>query len=273
MLMATLFYALMNMTVKLVPNVPVYEIMFFRALVTLGISYYFIKKAGLNPLGNNKKLLILRGIFGFLSLSLYFLTLQKIPLASAVTLQYLSPIFTTIFAVFFLKQKVALAKWFFFALAFTGVLIIKSTDFRIEPFYLLAGIGSAFFSGLAYNIIAKLKGVDDPMVIIFYFPLVTLPLVTINTISNWYTPNLYEFILLILIGIFTQFGQYYMTKSYQEGPMAEVSIFQYLGIIYALVLGFFVFHENFMFLTLAGMFLVIIAIILSFVFDKIKNNF
>jgi len=101
MLLSTFFFSLMNLSIKFVPHIPAFELILFRSVISLVLSYGLIHYKGLNPLGNNRKFLLLRGFFGMLSLTTFFFTLQKLPLASAVTLQYLSPIFTVLFAVFF----------------------------------------------------------------------------------------------------------------------------------------------------------------------------
>lgn len=263
MLLSTLSFALMNIAVKMLPRIPVFELVFFRALVTLAMSAIVIKQAGIPFFGNNKLLLISRGVFGSISLLLYFVTVQEIPLASAVTIQYLSPIFSTFLAIYVLHQPMQPFKWVFFAISFAGVTMVKGFDDRISTLMLLCGIGSAVFSALGYNTIGKLKGQDDPRVIIMYFPLVTLPLITIPTITNWVTPDWKELLLLLAMGIFTQLGQLYMTWAYHTENIGRVAIFQYLGIVYALLLGYFVFDESFTFQSIAGMGLVVAGVVLS----------
>jgi len=75
----------------MVPHIPAVEIVFFRSLVSLVLSYLILTKAKVSVWGNNRKVLISRGFTGAIALILYFITLQVIPLASAVTIQFLSP--------------------------------------------------------------------------------------------------------------------------------------------------------------------------------------
>ena len=105
MLGASLAFSLMQLCVKYLPHLPAVELVFFRSLVSISICLVMMKKLKLNPLGNNRKILLMRGVFGTIALSMFFYTLQQIPLASAVTIQYLSPIFTALFAAIFLKEK------------------------------------------------------------------------------------------------------------------------------------------------------------------------
>src|SRR5687767_14675953 len=92
MSIATFCIALMNLSIKMVSHIPAVEVILFRSVISLAASYVMIRKLKLHPLGNNRKFLLLRGFFGMISLTTFFFTLQKMPLAGAVTLQYLSPI-------------------------------------------------------------------------------------------------------------------------------------------------------------------------------------
>src|SRR5690606_25780521 len=156
--------------VKFLPHLPAVGNVFFRSLISLLFTYLFLKRANVPLFGNNKKLLVMRGLSGSIGLILFFFTLQNIPLASAVTIQYLSPIFTAILGIYLVKEKVRPIQFLYFGLAFGGVVMIEGFHPRISPTYLIIGVASAFFAGLAYNIIRKLKQSEHPLVIVFYFP-------------------------------------------------------------------------------------------------------
>ena len=100
MLISSFAFSIMTLFVKFIDGIHAFEIIFFRSVFSLIFSLTYLKIKKIAPLGNNKKYLILRGVFGVTALTLFFITLQKIPLANAVTIQYLSPIFTAIFAIF-----------------------------------------------------------------------------------------------------------------------------------------------------------------------------
>ena len=263
MLWASLFFAGMNLCIKFLPHIPTSELVFFRAIITLILSYFTLLKLKISPWGNNKKLLIFRGLAGFVGLSFYFYTVQNMPLATAVTIQYLSPIFSTILAIFILKENVRKIQWLLLAISFVGVALIKGFDNRVSIELLIIGITSAFFSGLAYNIIGKLRGQDHPMVIVFYFPLVTVPAILPFLIYQWETPELIDWIPIIGMGVCTQFAQLYMTKAYLSENVASVSIINYVGIVYALILGAVFFGEYFSLEAIIGMGLVLLGVLLS----------
>ncbi|WP_375586571.1 DMT family transporter [Cyclobacterium xiamenense] len=268
MLLAGFFFALMNVTVKFLPHIPAIEIILFRSIFSFVFSYLLLKKQQVPVLGKNKKLLILRGFVGSIGLITFFYTLQHIPLASAVTIQYLGPVFTSILGIFIVRERVRLIQFFYFAVAFSGVLMIEGFDPRIEPLFLGIGIVSALFSGLAYNVIRKLKNTEHPLVIVFYFPLVTIPIAGLVSYFFWVSPRGWDWGLLLLIGILTQFAQYYMTMAYQNANLAKVASLNYVGIIYALGFGFVLFDETYNLWTYGGMLLVLSGVILNFLHSR-----
>ena len=269
MLLATFLFATMNVFVKLVPNIPAVEVVFFRSLISFVISATILKYKSIPLLGTHHKYLILRGLAGAVALILYFITLQKIPLASAVTIQFLSPIFTTILGIFLVGERVLKWQWLFFVLAFVGVVIIQGFDPRVSPIYFLLGIVSAFAAGLAYNFIRKLNIREHPLVIVMYFPLITLPLTGIYCLFIWVQPVGIEWLYLLCIGVLTQGAQYLMTKAYQAEEISKVASLKYFAIIYALSYGYIIFGETFDLWALLGMILVIFAVVMN-VYYKYK---
>ncbi len=263
MLMATFFFSLMNVCVKLVSHLPAVEVIFFRSVVSLVMSYVAIRRQKLNIWGNNPKTLVLRGTAGAGALILFFITLHNMPLATAVTVQYLSPIFTTILGVFIVKERVKPWQWVFFALSFAGVLVVEGVDTRVSPLYLGLGVVSALLSGLAYNFIRKLNTQEHPLVIVFYFPFITLPIALIYSAFDWVQPQGWDWAILLFVGVLTQLAQYYMTMSYQAEELSKVANLNYIGIIYALVFGFILFDETFKLGAYLGMALVLTGVILN----------
>ena len=247
MLLAGIFFAMMNVSVKYIPHIPAIEIVWFRSVFSLVFTVLVLSKKGIPIFGNNKLNLITRGVVGSISLILFFYTLQRIPLASAVTMQYLSPIFTTILGIFILKENVRPIQFFYFAMAFSGVLIIQGFDPRVDPLSAGMGLISSLASGVAYNMIRKLKTSEHPLVIVFYFPLVTLPIASIIMMFDWVTPQGWDWLILLWVGFCTQNAQYFMTKAYQTGNLSRVSSLSYMGVLYALIFGFFLFGETFPF--------------------------
>ena len=120
MIISSFAFSLMHLCVKAMPHLPAFELVFFRSLGSLMITFFYLNKEKTPIFGNNKKVLFARGAFGTIGLCLFFITLQNIPLAGAVTIQYLSPVFTTLFAIVLLGERVKKLQWVFFILPLQG---------------------------------------------------------------------------------------------------------------------------------------------------------
>lgn len=265
MLTASIAFALMNLSVKSIGHIPVFEVILFRALITLALSYGILKKRKVNPWGSHHRFLIARGVFGSLGLIGYFYTLQHMQLANAIVIHYLSPIFTTLIALMFLGEKVRGIQWIAFAVSFAGVVMVKGFA-NVDTFDFGMGVAGAFFSGLAYNAIRNMKGKEDADVIVFYHPLISLPVVLIYFLffpQSLVMPRGLDWIYLLGTGIFTQIGQYYITRAYQADTAARVSSVSYIGIVWGVLIGALVFKDHYPISVLSGMLVVIAGVMLN----------
>ncbi len=263
MLLATFFFSLMNVFIKAAGHLPIWELVFFRCGISALISFIAIRRQRIDWIGSNRKLLLLRGLFGTIALFMYFTTLANMSLGTAVTIQYLSPVFTTIIAIFILKEKVRPVEWIFFLISFSGVYVMKGFDESAELKYIIIGVCSAVFSGLAYNMVRSLRGKEHPTVVVLHFQLIGALAGSIFSIPSWEMPQGWDWFFLLMTGITTQLGQVNMTKALQQEAMAKVTILNYLGVIYAIVLGYLIFNESYTLATLGGIILVIGGVILS----------
>jgi drug/metabolite transporter (DMT)-like permease len=271
MLLATLAFSIMNVFVKKLNRIPAMEIVFFRCLVSAAICLVGIGRARVDWKGNNNVLLIARGAFGTLALFTFFITMQHLPLATAVTIAYLSPIFTTLIGVLVLGEHVRPKQWLFYAIAFAGVLVIKGFDSSVPLLYLFTGLVSAVGSGVAYNLVRRLKEREHPIVVVLHFQLVGVVAGFIFTVFNWVNPiSAWEWFCLLMCGLLTQFGQTCLTKSLQAERIAHVSILNYTGMIYALIFGVFIFGEHYPAQTIAGIVLVVAGVVLSVIYGQRK---
>ena len=272
MLLSTLAFAIMNVMIKKLANIPSMEMVLFRCAISMSLCFAILKKQSIEWKGSNRGLLIARGTFGTISVYAFFLTLHNMPLGTAVTIQYLSPIFTTVIAIFLLKEKVKPLQWLFFIISFGGVLVIKGFDTRISINMLLIGITSALTSGFAYNMVRSLKEKEHTMVVVLHFQIIGAITGLVFTLFNWRTPQGWEWFYLIMTGLLAQIGQVNLTKSLQLERVANVTIFNYLGIIYALGFGFILFGERYDWLAMAGIALVISGVLFNFFYTRNQNT-
>lgn len=258
---------------------PAHELVFFRSLVSFLISAAIIKYRGLPILGNNRKWLLLRGTAGMLALTIFFFTLHKLPLAIASTLQYLSPIFTVLIASRLFRERVSKMQYVSSLIAFSGVIFIGFNGLmggfsnqKLDLFWMGMGILSAVLSGIAYNAISKLKETEETINIVIYFPMLALPLTGIWCLFDFTVPQGIEWLILLIIGVFTQIAQVCMTRAFLSTNTAVVAPFQYIGAIYALLSGWFVFNEKLELASIIGVCLVVFGVIVGTIFRAGKKQ-
>ncbi|MGF1843738.1 DMT family transporter [Vibrio clamense] len=251
MLFSAFGFALMSACVKYISlyGIPVFEIVAARALVSLIISYIDVKRKGISIWGNNKPLLFVRGFVGTTALMCVYYAVTTLPLAEATILQYVHPIFTALLGVLFLKERVQHSTMICIAFCLAGLLVMvqpsMTTDLTHELplFSVIIALCGAFGSSIAYVIVRKLSQTEDSSVIIFYFPLVALPISTVLIWNDFVWPSFFLTIMLVLVGIFTQIGQYGLTKAMQTQAAGKASAYSYVQIIFSALLGIWVFNE------------------------------
>lgn len=272
MIISSLTFACMNAIVKYLTHVSAYQIVFFRSIGSLFFTFGFLLKHKIPVLGNNKKLLILRGLVGVGSMTFFFMSTKHLPIGTAVSLRYLGPVFAAIFAVFLLKEVIKPLQWLFFAMAFAGVLILKGFDDDLNWFGLLLILLSAIFIGLVYIIISKIGKADHPVVIVNYFMVIATIVGGLLSINTWVNPTVNELILLMSLGVFGYYGSVYMTKALQISETNQIAPFKYLEVIFTVLLGVFVFNEMYSLWSILGIILIITGLILNILYKKRLDN-
>jgi drug/metabolite transporter (DMT)-like permease len=249
-------------------KIPVHELVLSRSIISFTISFFIIKQKKLPLFGVNKKWLLIRGFAGMIALTIFFKTIHQLPIAVASTIQYLAPIFTMIFTLVLLRERIFKLQWLFVLIAFIGVtfiglnaLILKSNPVKLDYFWLTLGVISAVFSGIAYTAIVKLKETDNPINIVSYFPMLSIPIMTVWCFFDFVMPKGIEWFLLLVIGIFTQIAQVLLTKALHQESSSLITPFQYLGSIYAMLMGFFIFEEHLNILILIGVALILVGVV------------
>jgi len=276
MLLSAMGFALMSACVKEVSDlgIPVLEIVAARAIVSVILSYADIKRKKIPVWGHNKPLLIARGVVGAFTLMFVYYAVSTLPLAEATVLQYLHPVFTTILAVFFLKEVIQRSTIACIVISLIGLFIIIQPNLQLEggTHYPWISIGSgvlgAFGSAIAYVLVKKLTKTDDSSVIIFYFPLVAFPISMILLGSDFVVPTLPIVGLLILVGIFTQVGQVGLTKAFHCSDANKASAYAYVQIIFSVSIGWAYFGEVPILTTLLGGGLIMVGALINVLWKR-----
>ena len=263
MILSTLSFALMNALVKYLISYHTFQLVFFRSLGSLILTFSVLKSKNIPLLGNKKTLLLIRGLVGVSAMILFFLGIQYIGVASSVTLRYTSPIFAAILAVISFKEKIKIPQWTFFILAFFGVYLIKSFQPLSSSVGVLLVLGAAFLSAIVYLIISKIGDNDHPVTIVHYFMFIGSLIGGIGSIFFWKTPELKELLLLISLGFFGFFGQYYMTIAFQNYKPHLVAPFKYVEVFFTFTISIFLLDEAYDLVQILGAILIIVALLLN----------
>lgn len=252
MILSAFGFSLMAVCVKLASEqgMPVLEIVAARALVSLILSYIDVRRKGISLLGHKKHLLLSRGTVGALALMCVYYAITNLPLAEATVLQYLHPMFTAILALIFLKERIQTSTMLSIVFSFIGLLLVARPEIIFglskNDFSLLAvaaAVLGAFGSAVAYVLVRKLNETEDASVIIFYFPLVALPISLGLLGSDFVMPSGWTWLTLLFVGLFTQIGQIGLTKAMKTETASKATAFSYLQVVFAMLLGWIIFAE------------------------------
>ncbi|WP_243643681.1 DMT family transporter [Tenacibaculum sp. M341] len=268
MIISAFSFTLLNVFVKSLQHFSVYQIVFFRSLGTLIFTIPLILKQKVSILGNHKKLLLLRGGIGVISLTSFFQSLNYLDVGTAVSIRYTSPIFAAIFALVFLKEKIKSIQWLLFFLALIGVLILKGFSGNVSYLGLFFVCISAISLGLIFVIIRKIGTTENPLVIINYFMIMTFVFGGIMSINHWKNPSVTELLVLLSLGIFGYVGQLYMTKAFQSQETSIIAPLKYLEVVFTILIGVFWFKEVFNLYTLLGVSLILVGLIYNIYLKK-----
>lgn len=263
MLLSTLSFVLMNAFVKYLENIPTFQLVFFRSLGSFVLATTFILSQKIKILGNNRKLLVLRSFLGLSSMTLFFMSIDYLPIGTAVSLRYLAPIFAALFAAIILKEKLRAVQWLLFMMAFVGVLVLRGFDKNVNTTGFVLVLIASILSGLVFVLIRRIGNGDHPLVIVNYFMFTGTVVGGILTIFNWKQPNGYEWLFLVCLGLFGYFGQLYMTKAFQIAKTNLVAPLKYIEVVFTITIGMFWFGEIYTFWSYLGLFLIIVSLVLN----------
>jgi len=259
-------FSLMDVIVKWSVDYPIGQILFFRGF--FGIIFYFfvIPRERLNNFYQTKRpgLHSLRCIAGLIAIVAIFIALRKLPLATVVSISFAAPIFTTIFSIFLLNEKVGIYRWLAVIVGFFGILIITEPGISELNIYYIFPI--IFCLGLSYVAITlRQLSTTEPVWLISLFFSIAITLLSFLTIPfGWVMPSFNHFIILSLIGVFGGVSNLWLSQSYKYSEVSLVTPLKYLTLVFAIIFGYFIWDEIPTIKTLTGALMVIISTLIIF---------
>ena len=259
-------FSLMDVIVKWSEDYPVGQVLFFRGFCGI-IPFLFLipKDRYLDFYKTTRPFLhFKRCLAGLIALVSIFIALRNLPLATVVSITFAAPIFTTIFSIFLLNEKVGLYRWLAVLVGFVGIIIISEPGFSSLNLYYIYPI--IFCLGLSYVAIAirKLSSTEPVWLISFFFSFSIMLLSFLSFYQNWILPSLIDLFLLSLIGILGGLANLWLSQSYKLSEVSLVTPLKYLALVFAIIFGYFIWDEVPTFKTLLGAGLVILSSFIIF---------
>lgn len=249
-LSAAFCFAIMNACVRGAGDLPALQKAFFRNIVALVCAYAVLKKTK-TPVRwkkENSWLLFGRAAAGTVGIICNFYAIDHLVLSDASMLNKMSPFFAILFSFLLLKEKLRIYQIIAVAGSFIGSLfIIKPTLSNMDLVPSLIGLIGGLGAGFAYTMVRSLgmKGEngEKPTMIVFFFSafscLVTMPVLIFS-----YVPMSWQQLgCLLLAGLAGAGGQFAITSAYTFAPARDISVYDYTQVIFAAILGFFLFGQ------------------------------
>jgi len=262
MLIAAFAFSWMNLLAKYLTDFHPLQVVFFRATGTFVFIFPYMLIKRIPVLGKNVFWLCLRGLLSFISLALFFVVIQRIPLGSAVALRYTAPIFSVVFAYFLLKEKVKIWQWIALLISIIGAFVMKGLDLRIDKLSFILILGSSVLVGAVFTIIRYLGSREHFLTIINYFMVFSI-LGSFFFVQSWRMPVGREWLWVCSIGVLGLLGQVFLTRAFQLADTSTVAPIKYMELVYALLFGFLLFGERYTLWPILGMCLVVFGMLLN----------
>ena len=266
MFLSVCAFSIMDLIVKWSDNYPLGQVIFFRGFFGLVFYYFIIPKKRIKDFYFTKRPLLhlSRCFFGLAALLSIFTALRNLPLATVVSITFAAPIFTTIFSIFFLSEKVGYFRWLAVIVGFIGILIISEPGFSSLNIYYIFPV--IFVLGMSYVAISiRQLSSTEPVWLISLFFSAVITIAGIFTIPfGWLMPSFIDLILLSMIGFFGGVANLWLSQSYKFSEVSLVTPLKYLALVFAIGFGYLIWKEIPSSKTLIGAALVITSSIIIF---------
>ncbi|MFQ5772947.1 MAG: DMT family transporter [Kiloniellaceae bacterium] len=246
MVLAVGLFAIMDALVKwLGPTYPTLQLVFFRNLFAfVPLAVYMLRAGSLTGLRTRRPFAhAVRALVGLASLSCLFYAFAHMPLADVVAISFAAPLFVTALAVPLLGEVVGRRRWTAVLVGFLGVLIMIRPDAGVlEPVAIVALAGTVGYA-LVMIFVRKLSRTESSAAIVFYYSLSSTLIAGAFMPFQWVTPNAEDLVLLIAVGLVGGLAQITVTNAFRLADVSVVAPFDYTAMIWAALLGFFVWGD------------------------------
>ena len=275
MFLSVCAFSIMDLIIKWTSDYPLGQVVFFRGFFGIIFYFFIIPKNRIKNFYQTKRVVLhlLRCSIGLIAMIAIFIALRNLPLATVVSISFAAPIFTTIFSIFFLSEKVGVYRWLAVIIGFIGILIITEPGFEDLNIYYVFPI--IFCIGLSYVAVAirQLSSTEPVWLISLNFS-IAITIAGLCTLPyGWKIPSLFDFFVLSLVGLFGGVANLWLSQSYKFSEVSLVTPLKYLGLVFAIFFGYLIWGEAPSLKSLFGGLLVILSSVIIFRRELIIKKF
>jgi len=256
----------MDLIVKWSEYYPLGQVLFFRGFFGVVLYFFIMPRDRIKNFYYTKRvgLHFLRCLFGLIALIAIFIALRNLPLATVVSISFAAPIFTTIFSIFFLSEKVGFYRWLAVLIGFIGIIVITEPGFESLNIYYIYPI--IFCLGLSYVAITiKQLSTTEPVWLISLNFSVAITFASLFTIPfGWVMPDIKDLFFLCMIGFLGGFANLWLSQSFKLSEVSLVSPLKYLALVFGIIFGYLIWDEIPTTKTLLGALLVVASSLIIF---------
>ena len=287
-------FALQDTVIRLLAvDISILQVMFARSVVALILLTLFLKitKKEIILKTEFPKLSIFRTVMLILAFVFYYIGLHYLTFAEATALFFTAPFFITIFSGIFLKEKIGLIRWAIIVYGFIGVLFIVSPDINSFNIYMIYPILCA--AGYSANMIiikytSEKDNVYTQTLHVYIATIIICPIITFSGIfldfgnsnsevlnflfRDWFFNDPKSLFMIFVVGVSVIFGFVFLFNAYRHGRPYIIAPFEYIFLIWAVILGWFIWSETVDLKTWTGIAIIVSAGIFILYREKIRDQ-
>lgn len=247
-LVSVVLMTLMATFVKLLgTDIPVGETIFVRGVVALFVLGFIAHRTtGLKILKTaHWQRHALRSLAGTANMFCLYASLSMIPLADVTAIGFASPIFITILAMIFLHERIHAFRWTALIVGLTGVIIMiaPKLSLHVDGAGWLVALTGTFFAAIALTTVRSMTATEPAITITFYFLMTAMMCSLFTSIFGWAWPDARQLLWMLLAAMCGVLGQLALTTAYRHAEASTLAPLDYVGMLMASSIGYFVFSE------------------------------
>ena len=247
MLLSVICFSTMDILVKfLSASYPTFQLVLFRGVFGLIPIFFIIPKDRLKDFYNTERPLLHfnRCLFGLIALLSIFTALRNLPLATVVSISFAAPIFTTIFSIFFLGEKVGFRRWCAVIVGFLGVLVVVNPQNFQFNYLLVLPILAAIFLTIRDIATKSLATKSNSVEITFVTALLITGFAGLGSIIFGYQVSSEDVNYILASSIFVLFGYLFSVLTVFYAPLSLTASARYSVIIFGMIFGYLILGET-----------------------------